>query len=81
MSLQQLQQTRPEWLLSRRLTFYGACQGNFKESILAVSHRWETPEFIAPSLNAYYRVPCGSHSCFGDQAAVVLASRACVTSE
>jgi hypothetical protein len=37
-------------------------------------HRWDNPEFICPSLNAYYQVPCGSNSCFGDQAFVVLES-------
>lgn len=36
--------------------------------------RWDSPEFLRPSLNAYYHVPLGSHSCFGDQAAVVLRS-------
>lgn len=36
--------------------------------------RWEEPEFVVPSLNAYYRVPLGSQSCFGDQAACVLRS-------
>lgn len=37
-------------------------------------NRWENPEFLCPSLNAYYQVPCGSNSCFGDQAFVVLQS-------
>jgi len=35
---------------------------------------WEAPEFTSPSMNAYYHVPLGSHSCFGDQAATVLRS-------
>lgn len=37
-------------------------------------NRWDNPEFVSPSLNAYYQVPCGSNSCFGDQAFVVLQS-------
>lgn len=37
-------------------------------------NRWKTPEFICPSLNAYYQVPCGSNSCFGDQAFNILQS-------
>lgn len=37
-------------------------------------NRWEKPEFSCPSLNAYYQIPCGSNSCFGDQAYVVLQS-------
>jgi len=41
---------------------------------LKVLNRWENPEFVCPSLNAYYQVPCGSNSCFGDQAVVVLES-------
>mmetsp|Transcript_86529 Transcript_86529/g.253289 ORF Transcript_86529/g.253289 Transcript_86529/m.253289 type:complete len:428 (-) Transcript_86529:698-1981(-) len=35
---------------------------------------WEAPEFTSPSMNAYYHVPLGSQSCFGDQAATVLRS-------
>ena len=46
----------------------------YYQDALRQAHRWENPEFITPSLNAYYRVPCGSHSCFGDQAAIVLES-------
>lgn len=46
----------------------------YYQDALKQAHRWETPEFLVPSHNAYYRVPCGSHSCFGDQAAVVLQS-------
>ena len=46
----------------------------YYQDALRQAHHWETPEFITPSLNAYYRVPCGSHSCFGDQAATVLES-------
>jgi hypothetical protein len=37
-------------------------------------NRWDSPEFSCPSLNAYYQVPCGSNSCFGDQALTVLDS-------
>lgn len=40
----------------------------YYQDALRQAHRWDNPEFITPSLNAYYRVPCGSHSCFGDQA-------------
>eukprot|EP00931_Biecheleriopsis_adriatica_P079225 TRINITY_DN52628_c0_g1_i1.p1 TRINITY_DN52628_c0_g1~~TRINITY_DN52628_c0_g1_i1.p1 ORF type:complete len:417 (+),score=52.83 TRINITY_DN52628_c0_g1_i1:49-1299(+) len=39
-------------------------------------NRWDSPEFVCPSLNAYYQVPCGSNSCFGDQAWLVLESLA-----
>ena len=46
----------------------------YYQDALRQAHRWDNPEFITPSLNAYYRVPCGSHSCFGDQAATVLES-------
>lgn len=46
----------------------------YYQDSLKQAHRWDTPEFLTPSHNAYYRVPCGSHSCFGDQAAVVLQS-------
>ncbi len=46
----------------------------YYQDALRQAHRWDTPEFLTPSHNAYYRVPCGSHSCFGDQAAVVLQS-------
>merc|ERR1719161_800142 len=37
-------------------------------------NRGDSPEFTSPSLNAYYQIPCGSNSCFGDQAFVVLQS-------
>ena len=46
----------------------------YYQDALRQAHRWDAPEFLTPSMNAYYRVPCGSHSCFGDQAAVVLQS-------
>jgi hypothetical protein len=36
--------------------------------------RWDAPEFVCPSLNGYYQVPCGSTSCYGDQAFLVLES-------
>ncbi|CAD7966733.1 unnamed protein product [Amoebophrya sp. A120] len=39
-------------------------------------NRFETPEFLCPSQNQYYEVPCGSNSCFGDQAFVILESMA-----
>lgn len=40
----------------------------YYQDALRQANRWANPEFITPSLNAYYRVPCGHHSCFGDQA-------------
>lgn len=46
----------------------------YYQDALRRANRWESPEFITPSMNAYYRVPCGSYSAYGDQAAVVLAS-------
>lgn len=46
----------------------------YYQDALRDAGRWETPEFITPSMNAYYHVPVGSHSCFGDQAVTVLKS-------
>lgn len=37
-------------------------------------NRFETPEFLRPSLNTYYHIPMGSNSCYGDQAREVLLS-------
>jgi hypothetical protein len=37
-------------------------------------NRWNTPEFLRPSLNTYYHIPMGSNSCYGDQAREVLFS-------
>mmetsp|Transcript_85619 Transcript_85619/g.266230 ORF Transcript_85619/g.266230 Transcript_85619/m.266230 type:complete len:437 (+) Transcript_85619:104-1414(+) len=36
--------------------------------------RWENPEFLRPSINAFYRVPSGTNSCYGDQALLILES-------
>jgi len=51
---------------------------NYKQTYYHASLKdmgaWDCPEFLTPSINAYYRVPVGSHSCFGDQAATVLRS-------
>eukprot|EP00747_Dinoflagellata_sp_TGD_P183904 gnl/TRDRNA2_/TRDRNA2_39110_c0_seq2.p1 gnl/TRDRNA2_/TRDRNA2_39110_c0~~gnl/TRDRNA2_/TRDRNA2_39110_c0_seq2.p1 ORF type:complete len:422 (+),score=70.71 gnl/TRDRNA2_/TRDRNA2_39110_c0_seq2:75-1340(+) len=73
--------SRAFWAVVGCLTADAAAQPthwNYKvtyyQDHLKQANRWETPEFITPSLNAYYRVPCGSHSCFGDQARVVLSS-------
>lgn len=38
--------------------------------------RWETPEFLRPSMNTYYHIPMGANSCYGDQAREVLFSLA-----
>eukprot|EP00931_Biecheleriopsis_adriatica_P089827 TRINITY_DN63902_c0_g1_i1.p1 TRINITY_DN63902_c0_g1~~TRINITY_DN63902_c0_g1_i1.p1 ORF type:complete len:472 (-),score=69.54 TRINITY_DN63902_c0_g1_i1:581-1996(-) len=36
--------------------------------------RWEAPEFVKPSLNAWYQVPLGSFSAYGDMTLEVLKS-------
>ena len=41
---------------------------------LEKSNKSAQPEFHDPSLNAFYKVPCGSQSCYGDQAYVLLRS-------
>lgn len=46
----------------------------YYQDALKDAGRWENPEFISPSMNAYYHVPLGSHSCFGDQAVTILKS-------
>eukprot|EP00746_Dinoflagellata_sp_MGD_P028917 gnl/MRDRNA2_/MRDRNA2_168426_c0_seq1.p1 gnl/MRDRNA2_/MRDRNA2_168426_c0~~gnl/MRDRNA2_/MRDRNA2_168426_c0_seq1.p1 ORF type:complete len:450 (+),score=80.43 gnl/MRDRNA2_/MRDRNA2_168426_c0_seq1:74-1351(+) len=46
----------------------------YYQDALKQAGRWDAPEFITPSMNAYYHVPLGSHSCFGDQAVQVLKS-------
>jgi hypothetical protein len=46
----------------------------YYHSALKEMGAWDCPEFLTPSINTYYRVPVGSHSCFGDQAATVLRS-------
>ncbi len=39
-----------------------------------ISHCPDTPEFLTPSANPYYNVPCGSQSPYGDQLLVLLES-------
>eukprot|EP00392_Amoebophrya_sp_AT5.2_P017830 g18251.t1 len=43
-------------------------------NLLKAQNRFERPEFLIPTQNQYYEVPCGNNSCFGDQAWVVLES-------
>ena len=38
--------------------------------------KWDECEFMNPSLNAFYRIPCGMNSCYCDQAFVIMESLA-----
>ncbi|CAD7950397.1 unnamed protein product [Amoebophrya sp. A25] len=76
--LSQVQQ-RAFWAVVGLLTADAAAQPthwNYKISYyhqyLKGIHRFDNPEFLCPTQNQYYEVPCGSNSCFGDQAWVVL---------
>ena len=42
--MQQLQSSHPEWLCTETLTMEGACLRTRAADIVAVSHRWDTPE-------------------------------------
>ena len=56
------------------------CHWNYAQSVyqqeLKNRERWDAPEFMNPSLNAFYRIPCGSNSCYCDQGFVIMESLA-----
>lgn len=54
-------------------THWNYSQKPYQEKLQQMG-RWEKPEFLRPSINAFYQVPTGTNSCYGDQALLVLES-------
>jgi hypothetical protein len=56
------------------------CHWNYAQSVyqLELKNRgkWDECEFMNPSLNAFYRIPCGMNTCYCDQAFVIMESLA-----
>jgi hypothetical protein len=56
------------------------CHWNYAQSVyqqeLKNLGKWDACEFMNPSLNAFYRIPCGTNSCYCDQAYVIMESLA-----
>ena len=56
------------------------CHWNYAQSVyqqeLKNRGKWDECEFMNPSLNAFYRIPCGTSTCYCDQAFVIMESLA-----
>lgn len=49
LTLQDIRRLRPDWLVRREVTFRDCCTGKLHRIMLALSHRWETPDHPDPS--------------------------------